>query len=307
MQELYVQLKSGHRVYTKSNGSQSPRLLTLHGGPGFTHEIFANFSENLNPEGIGVALYDQLGGGRSDRPNDSKLWQMDRFVEELHEVVTQLELRHEYAFATSTGVILLIEYMLRYPNTFKGIILSGMPTSFQKFQQNVLLLRSQLPAEVLKQLKELEEEEKAGSEEYQALVFTQWYQRHFCLLQKWPEALMQCIQQAGYQVMQEMIGLSPFFFSGNLINWQPSKEELQNIGTPTLLLGFPQDVVFSEDYEEWENYLPNTNFTRCGKGGHLGWWDTPKEFFSHVLDFIRAVENNGEENNSKSNNKRKDS
>ena len=172
MQEQYVQLKSGHRVYTKSCGSQRPKLLTLHGGPGFTHEMFANFPGRLNPDGIRVVLYDQLGGGRSDRPNDTKLWQMDRFVEELHEVVTQLELQHEYAFATSTGVILLIEYLLHYPNSFKGIILSGMPTSFQKFQQNVLLYRSELPAEVLKRLKEQEEAGETASEEYQGLIFT---------------------------------------------------------------------------------------------------------------------------------------
>lgn len=101
---------------------------------------------------------------------------------------------------------------------------------------------------------------------------------------------MQCIQQAGYPVMQQMIGLSPFFFSGNLVNWQRSKKELKNITTPTLLIGFPNDVVLPEDYEEWQNNLQNTSYLLCSKGGHLGWWDAPEEIFSAIEFFIKATE-----------------
>lgn len=252
--------------------------------------VFANFPVYLNPEGISVVFYDQLGGGNSERPEDPELWQINRFVEELHEVVTQLDLQQQYAFANSTGVILLTEYLLRYPNSFKGIIFSGMPADFQKFQENVLLLRNKLPEEVLNRFKKLESEGKAGSEEYQGLVFPQWYQRHFCLLPQWPEAIMKNLQQAGYPVMQQMIGGSPFFFSGNLVHWK-REEELNQIKTPCLLIGFPQDVVLEEDYKLWQENLPNASYIRGSHGGHLGWWDVPEEFFSHLQGFIRSVEN----------------
>ena len=290
MQEQYIQLKSGHRIYTQSHGPEHPLILTIHGGPGFSHGMFGNFPEHLNAAGIGVVLYDQLGGGKSDRPDDSSLWQIERFVEELHEVVVALELQGQYALASSWGVILLTEYMLRYPLSFKGIILSGMPTSFQKFKQNVLLLRSQLPEEVLKQFEEMEKEGKAGSEAYMGLLLEQWLQRHYCLLKEWPQPLMECFLDASYPVMQEMIGLSPFFFSGSLLNWRRSQEELRQITTPALLVDFPQDVVLREDYQPWLQALPNSSYVICSRGGHLGWWDNPEEFFPAVERFIKSIE-----------------
>ncbi len=56
-------------------------LLCLHGGPGFTHyylEPLEALAEHRR-----VIFYDQLGCGRSDRPDDLSLWTVDRFVEEL--------------------------------------------------------------------------------------------------------------------------------------------------------------------------------------------------------------------------------
>src|SRR5262249_40945583 len=56
-------------------------LLTLHGGPGYPHDYLEPL-EGLSDERP-VIFYDQLGCGRSDRPNDKALWQVDRFVREL--------------------------------------------------------------------------------------------------------------------------------------------------------------------------------------------------------------------------------
>ena len=39
-----------------------------------------------------MLLYDQLGSGKSDRPDDSSLWVVPRFVEELETVRQRLEL-----------------------------------------------------------------------------------------------------------------------------------------------------------------------------------------------------------------------
>jgi proline iminopeptidase len=57
-------------VWTKKVGdSPSMKVLLLHGGPGFTHEIYENFADYLPKEGIEFYYYDQLGSYFSDQPN----------------------------------------------------------------------------------------------------------------------------------------------------------------------------------------------------------------------------------------------
>ena len=48
-----------------------------------------------------VIFYDQLGCGRSDRPGDLSLWNVDRFVEELAQVRSALNLDRLHLFGGS--------------------------------------------------------------------------------------------------------------------------------------------------------------------------------------------------------------
>ena len=57
-------------------------LLCLHGGPGSTHHYFKPLEE-LASDGRRVVVYDQLGCGSSDRPDDPDLWTVELFVDEV--------------------------------------------------------------------------------------------------------------------------------------------------------------------------------------------------------------------------------
>ena len=94
VQEGFVPFRGGRTWYRSiaagdEDASRLP-LLCLHGGPGFTHY----YLESL--EALGerrrVIFYDQLGCGRSDRPDDPSLWTVERFVEELAQVRAALGL-----------------------------------------------------------------------------------------------------------------------------------------------------------------------------------------------------------------------
>jgi proline iminopeptidase len=82
-----------YRVWTKRVGS-NPKLkvLLLHGGPGATHDYFEPFDSYLPAQGIEYIYYDQLGSGRSDKPTDTKLWTIERFVDEVEQVRKALDL-----------------------------------------------------------------------------------------------------------------------------------------------------------------------------------------------------------------------
>lgn len=79
--------KGKFHVWTKRIGN-NPRMkiLLLHGGPGATHEFFECFESFLPQEGIELIEYDQLESYYSEQPNDSSLWTIEHYVEEVEQV-----------------------------------------------------------------------------------------------------------------------------------------------------------------------------------------------------------------------------
>ncbi len=88
-QEGFIEVPGG-RVWYRSVGEGGTPLLCLHGGPGFTHYYLEPLEALADRRQ--VIFYDQLGCGRSDRPDDVSLWTVDRFVEELAQVRAALGL-----------------------------------------------------------------------------------------------------------------------------------------------------------------------------------------------------------------------
>jgi pimeloyl-ACP methyl ester carboxylesterase len=72
-----VQVDGQFHVWTKRVGSGPIQMLTLHGGPGCTHEYFECFEDFLSREGIQFIYYDQLGSAYSDQPENSSLWTIE--------------------------------------------------------------------------------------------------------------------------------------------------------------------------------------------------------------------------------------
>ena len=85
--------KGDFNVWTKRTGN-NPRIkvLLLHGGPGATHEYFQCFDSYFPKEGFEYYYYDQLGSYYSDQPDDTSLWKIDRYVDEVEQVRKALKL-----------------------------------------------------------------------------------------------------------------------------------------------------------------------------------------------------------------------
>src|SRR3954451_23343740 len=117
-----------HRVWTKRIGNNSAiKLLLLHGGPGATHEYFEGFDSFLPAAGIEYYYYDQLGSGYSDQPDEPRLWEIERFVDEVEQVREALGLGADnfVVLGQSWGGLLAIEYALRHQQHLKGLVISN--------------------------------------------------------------------------------------------------------------------------------------------------------------------------------------
>ncbi len=75
-QEGFIRVEGEYRVWYRIVGGGADHekipLLTLHGGPGVGHDYIKNLAE-LASDTRRVILYDQLGCGRSDQPDDTSL------------------------------------------------------------------------------------------------------------------------------------------------------------------------------------------------------------------------------------------
>src|SRR5947208_8611901 len=156
--EGFVEVPGGKVWYRIAGDNEDTvPLLCLHGGPGFTHY----YLESL--EALGerrrVILYDQLGCGRSDRPDDASLWTVERFVEELAQVRAALGLDRLHLFGSSWGGMLAMQYVLDRQPPLESLILCGSPASIPRWIEDCNELRAQLPSA---EQEILDRHEKAG-------------------------------------------------------------------------------------------------------------------------------------------------
>src|SRR5680860_90437 len=192
--------KGTFNVYTKRVGNNSKmKVLLLHGGPGGTHEEFTCFDGYLPKEGIEYIYYDQLNSYYSDQPNDSTLWTLKHYVEEVEQVRKALHLDKDnfYLLGQSWGGMLAMEYALKYQQNLKGLIISNMMASVPEYNKYAYeVLGPQMPPEVLIEVKELEAKKDYGNPRYEELLMTHYYTEHTLRMppDQWPPNILKLFQ-----------------------------------------------------------------------------------------------------------------
>ncbi|MBT8195382.1 MAG: proline iminopeptidase-family hydrolase, partial [Bacteroidia bacterium] len=186
-----IELKEGYKVWTKRFGNSDMKVLILHGGPSVTHEYMECYESFFPKENIEFYQYDQLGSYYSDQPEDMSLWTLERFVEEVEQVRQELGLNKDnfYLLGQSWGGILAMEYALKYQEHIKGLIISNMTADFHKYAAYNANLRAQLRPSLIDSLEFYENNDDYLNPIYQDLVFNEYYTKHICRLDPWPEPI----------------------------------------------------------------------------------------------------------------------
>ena len=104
-------------------GGQLP-VLMLHGGPGGSHDSFEPL-ERFAETGRPVVLYDQVGCGDSEGPDDVSLCTVSLFLEQLICLREALGLRRVHLLGHSWGGMLVQEYALTRPRGLASPTLVG--------------------------------------------------------------------------------------------------------------------------------------------------------------------------------------
>lgn len=285
----YILLDNGYRVWTKRIGHGPIKILTLHGGPGCTHEYLECLEEFFPKDQYQVILYDQLGSYYSDQPDDPSLWTVDRFREEVEQVRKALGLEQFYLYGQSWGALLSIEYTLKYQKHLKGVILSNITGSVASYVTYINELRLQFPQSVQDRLKLYEDKEDFHNPEYQKIMFEEVYSRHLCRLPTWPESFLRTFSHLNAQVYETVQGPNEFVVTGNFKDWN-RWDDLSKITIPTLLICGRYDTMSPKDNEKMSRLIPNSTLKICENGSHGAMFDDQENYFQALHAFIDQVE-----------------
>ncbi len=283
-------------VWTKRVGNNPDmKLLLLHGGPGATHEYFEASDSYLPGAGIEYYYYDQLESAYSDQPNDSTLWSVDRYVDEVEQVRIALGLDNSnfYLLGSSWGGILCMEYALKYGDNVKGLIISNMMSSVLDYNTYAAeVLGPQLPPDVLKEVMALEAAEDYSNPRYAELLFEHYYTAHVCRmpLDEWPDPVNRAFAKLNPNLYVTMQGPSEFGIKGNakLLDWDRSKD-LPKIKAPTLVIGGAYDTMDPNHMLWMSEQIPNGRYLHCPNGSHLAMYDDQITYYEGLIQFMNDV------------------
>ena len=293
-----VQTESGEfKVWTKKRGDNPEmKVLLLHGGPGATHEYLECFDSFLPQAGIEFYFYDQLESFYSDRPNDSSLWSVERYVDEVEQVRKALGLNSDnfFLYGQSWGGILAMEYALKYQSNLKGLIVSNMMASIPDYVRYAdEVLAPQLDPAVLKEIKALEAAKDFENPRYNELLFTHFYPEHVLRLplDEWPNPVNRAFANINPELYVTMQGPSEFGVVGDakIKNWD-IRDQLSKISIPVLTIGGAYDTMDPKHMEWISTEVLNGRYLHCPNGSHMSLYDDQETYFKGLITFIKDVD-----------------
>lgn len=284
--EGYVPVPGGNVWYQKhDNHTDNAPVIILHGGPGSSHWSLQGLHELavVRP----VILYDQLGCGNSDRPDDTSLWNIDRFVEEVKQLTEGLGIEEFHLLGHSWGTTLAAAYFLKYPKGVKSIIFSSPCLSAPLWAEDQKNNLKKLPIEIQRTIHASEKNGNTNSTEYKEA--TKVFNNHFvCRLpeNERPDFLKEGAKYRNSDIYNIMWGASEFDVAGNLKNFDCTKD-LHNITVPTLFTCGRFDEATPESTKYFSTLTPNSKYHVFEKSAHMPYIEEEDEYLQVMKDFLK--------------------
>ena len=279
----------GGTVWFQTVGEGGIPLLALHGGPGMPHDYIDTLAD-LADERM-VVFYDQLGCGRSYRPDDPSLWTLERSVAEVAAVREALNLDRMHLFGNSWGGWLALQYVLdRRPAGLVSLTISSSPPAVERAVREMNELRLQLPLGVQDALAYHEARNAFDCPEYIAAVMV-FYKRHLCRLERWPEAV-EYSMGAGFGSGPYLTMWGPSEFgpvTGNLNGWDITGR-LAEIDVPTLLTVGRHDEMWPTHMADMQVGIAGSELVIFEESSHMAFQEEREAYMATMRGFLTRME-----------------
>lgn len=282
----FIQVPGGRVWYNVVGTGHRTPLLVLHGGPGAS-------SYYLKPLGaLGddrpVIFYDQLGGGHSDRPTDSTLWTMDRYVQEVTAVRKALGLERVHIMGHSFGTLILADYLKTKPKGVRSVIFASPVLDVPGYIEDVAVLLKQFPDSTQRIIKEAEQNGTTNSAAYQSAMMD-FYHAHIGRNLPWSADLDSTITQLNPGPYVYMQGPSEFTITGTLKSYNQTAS-LKDIKVPTLFITGQYDEAVPSRVQSFQKMTPGSKLEIVAGAAHMTMQDQPTAVVHILRDWFRSVE-----------------
>jgi proline-specific peptidase len=275
----------GGKVWAARLGpDEGTPVLILHGGPGAASYYMEPLAERLSEHRPAI-VYDQLGCGRSEQPDDTSLWTVDRSVAEVDRIREAFGLDRCHLLGQSWGGWLAIEYMARGPSGIDRLVLASTSASIPQFMAEAGRLIEELPEPHRSVLIDLGAKGEYDHPDYQAAV-EEFYRRHLCRSDPWPDALVRSAEQMdGNQVYLTMNGPTEFDVIGRLREWDRTAD-LGTITVPTLVTCGRYDEITPACSETITAGIPDARMHVFERSAHIAHLEEGEEYAALVEAFL---------------------
>ncbi|MEM9009962.1 MAG: proline iminopeptidase-family hydrolase [Pseudomonadota bacterium] len=275
-------------TYGTAGGTSGGRraLIGLHGGPGAGAAYLRPMAKlaDLCP----VILYDQLGCGRSDIPDDPNLWTVERFCDELDAVIAAAGLDDAILYGHSWGGWLALDYVLTRPEKVAGLILASTSASVTSFVDGTKDLIEALPPEHREAIKQHDATGAYDHPDYLAAMEV-FYARHLCRADPWPADLLESVGNLETTpVYPAMNGPNEFTVIGTLKSWDRSAD-LGRIACPTLVYCGAHDEIVPACTHELADAIPGAKALVIEDASHSALNERPEAVMPHLRAFLQAA------------------
>jgi len=286
--EGYITIREG-RVWYKIIGKNKEKapVIIIHGGPGLPHNYLEPL-ENISQE-RDVIFYDQLGCGKSDLPNDNSLYNVDRYTDELEQVINQLKLDKYYILGQSWGAALAASFALRKPPGLKGLILSNSYLSTPIWMTDAKRLISKLPANLQKTILAFKNGEHYDENELRAATKV-YYDNFIQRFELTPQSLKDSWAGMNHAIYNLMWGKQEFSLTGNLEKFDLT-DRLNEISVPVLLICGRYDESSPEANIIFQNLFKNSRLKIFENSAHFPFYNETSSFMVTVSDFLKKTDN----------------
>jgi proline iminopeptidase len=273
-----------YRVVTYSFGSGKDVVLLLNGGPGLPCDYLREAHSFLADHGFRVVTFDQLGTGKSDRPDDASLWTIARYVEEVETIRTALDLGRVHLLGHSWGGWLAIEYAVHHGDKLKTLLLEDTVADMPHLVSELERLRAALGPETVAMMQRHEAQGTITHPEYMAAITLLNY-RHVHRLLELPAPLKRSLDDWNIGPYATMQGPNEFLYIGNLKDWN-RVPDLHRITVPVLITCGQHDELTPACALRMKLHLPNAELKVFPNSSHMPFYEEPHAYYPALLDFL---------------------
>lgn len=282
----FVEVNGLKLYYERFGKGNKHRLLTLHGGPGGTHDYLLPLAD-LADMGFDVVFYDQFGCGKSDDPKSDSDYSLEYAIEEVEGVRkaffgnTRINL-----FGNSWGGLLGLAYAIKYQNNLITLTSSSGLSSVPETVKEMHRLIGLLPDEYRNGIEEHESKEEYEHPDY--LKGSEYFMRqHVLRTDKWPDEVNRMLEMTAKRgTYLRMNGPSEFTIIGTIKDVDFT-DRLKEIKVPTLITCGKYDEVTPAIARILHGQIHGSKLEIFQESSHLQFWEERQNYMEKLSEFIR--------------------